>query len=182
MSRLFLRSQYNHVGLMLKYPRTGHIQIFESLRNHGVNKWNWSSFVQKKQYKGYHKIVYRKLNLFGGTKQFWDRESFDKNVFKFVVQTVGNPFKLGVEALSNTYDPMESDMKEEIPKDRGFFCSELIALLFKKLALLDSVKACNKYWPGDFSSENLPDPDSDNQIILLGEGNEFSQEYEIDFS
>ena len=117
--------------------------------------------MKKKQYLNYNKIVYRKLNLFGQTKVFWDRESFDKLVFKFVVQTVGNPFKLGVDALKNTNDPIESDIKEVIPKDRGFFCSELIALLYKKLGLLTPDKPCNKYWPGSFSTENLPDPDND---------------------
>lgn len=109
----------------------------------------------------YDKITFRKLHIFGATKAFSDRESFDKAVFKFVVQTVGNPFKLGIDALGGASDPKEADSNEQISKDRGFFCSELIALLYKKLGLLDKDKASNKYWPGDFSTECLPDPDSD---------------------
>lgn len=85
MSKLFLGSEYDHVGVMLKYSRSGHIQIFESLRHNGVNKWNWSSFLQKKQHQDYSKIAFRKLSLFNRTAQFQDRESFDKVVFKFVV-------------------------------------------------------------------------------------------------
>jgi len=136
---------------MLKYPKSGHLQIFESLRNNGVNKWNWHGFLEKKWYKKYDKICYRKLNLYGKTKVFWDRESFDKFVFKFVVNTVGNPFRLSYEAMLNTNSAAESNINETIPKDRGFFCSELIALLYKKLGLLPEDKPCNKYWPGSFS-------------------------------
>lgn len=45
---------------------------------------------------------------------------------------------------------------------------------YKKLGLIDPVKPANKYWPGNFSTENLPDPDSDAQMVLLGDGNELS--------
>lgn len=127
MSRMLTGSRFDHVGVMLKYHKSGHIQIFESLRQNGVNKWNWTNFINKKQYQLYDKIVYRKLNLYGRTKEFWDRETFDKAVFKFVVQTVGNPFRLSLDAIIGSGAPPLN----QAFKDRGFFCSELITVLYQ---------------------------------------------------
>ena len=126
MSRFVTGSRFDHVGVMLKYPKSGHLQIFESLRQNGVSKWNWTNFIAKKQYQSYDKIVYRKLNLYGQTKEFRDRESFDKAVFKFVVKTVGNPFKLTFDAILGS---VTQDFNAKV-NDRGFFCSELITVLF----------------------------------------------------
>ena len=74
MQRVLTGSDYDHVAVMIKYPSTGHIQIFESLRANGVSKWNWSTFCKKKWYENYEKITYRKLNLYGQTSEFKDRE------------------------------------------------------------------------------------------------------------
>ena len=138
MQRMLTGSQYDHVGIMIKYPKSGHLQILESLRPNGVNKWNWRGFLEKKWYQKYNKIVYRKLYLFSPTHAFEDREQFDKQVFKFVLQTVGSQFQLTSDALfhKNTY-PNEGDISIPISKDRGFFCSELVALLYKRLGLID---------------------------------------------
>ncbi len=40
-----------------------------------------------------------------------------------------------------------------IQKDQGYFCSELIAAVYKKLGLLPKDRAASKYWPGNFSTE-----------------------------
>ena len=67
MQRVITGSDFDHVAVMLKYPKSGHIQLFESLRTNGVSKWNWTTFIKKEWYKNYEKVVYRKLNLYGST-------------------------------------------------------------------------------------------------------------------
>ena len=84
MQRMVTGSQYDHIGMMIKYPKSGHIQIFESLTSSGVSKWNWDNFVSEKLYKNYDKIVLRKLNLFGRTQFIENREQLDRIVFNFV--------------------------------------------------------------------------------------------------
>ena len=175
MQRMLTGSQYDHVGMMIKYPKSGHIQIFESLTSSGVSKWNWDNFVSEKLYKNYEKIALRKLNLFGKTEFVENREQLDRIVFNFVSQTVGNPFRLTLSKLSIKQD--HNDFVPEISKDQGFFCSELIACLYKRLGLLPHKKPSSQYWPGQFSTETLPDPDHDFQVVLEGEGNELSEEY-----
>ena len=56
----------------------------------------------------------------------------------------------------------------------GFFCSELIALALKRLKLIDSSIAPNKYWPGSFSTEN-----PSNEIKLQGDAF-YSEEFTLD--
>jgi hypothetical protein len=47
---------------------------------------------------------------------------------------------------------------------------------------LPKEKPASKYWPGNFSNEQLPKIDSDDgPIILEGDGNELSEEFEIIF-
>jgi len=38
-------------------------------------------------------------------------------------------------------------------KEKGYFCSELVALIFKQLELLPKDISSAQYWPGSFSSE-----------------------------
>ena len=84
IQRMLTGSQYDHIGMMIKYPKSGHIQIFESLTSSGVSKWNWENFVTEKQYRSYDKIAFRKLNLFGRTEFIENREQLDRIVFDFV--------------------------------------------------------------------------------------------------
>jgi len=75
----------------------------------------------------------------------------------------------------------QDELDEDIKKDKGFFCSELVALLYKKLGLLPPEKSATLYWPGTFSCEETVDPTTDTQIMLEGEYNELSEEYEVCF-
>lgn len=39
-------SKYDHVGVLIKYPLSGQVVIFESLSGKGVCKWDWRNFMQ----------------------------------------------------------------------------------------------------------------------------------------
>ena len=34
-------SKYDHVGMLVKYPLSGKVVIFESLAGKGVSRWDW---------------------------------------------------------------------------------------------------------------------------------------------
>ena len=57
-------------------------------------------------------------------------------------------------------------------KDKGFFCSELVAVIFKLLGILPSNISSAQYWPGSFSAESQLD---------LGAGTVLGHEYLIYF-
>lgn len=60
-----------------------------------------------------------------------------------------------------------------IQEDRTFFCSELIASIYKYLGLIDLEKSSAQYWPGCFSDKN---------DLYFENGAKFSKEYLIDFT
>ena len=102
--------------MMVKYPQSGHIQILESLREPGVQKWNWDSFITKKWNSNYSKITLRKLNLMSGTKNVADREELNRLLFKLVRTVIGANFRFGYDKLINQQSvPEESD--PEVPID-----------------------------------------------------------------
>lgn len=47
---------------------------------------------------------------------------------------------------------MRKSSGEEEEPERGYFCSELVAKVYKKLGLLEKEKASSSYWPVDFTS------------------------------
>ena len=73
---------------------------------------------------------------------FQSREQFHEGVVKFVNKTIGMPYNLNL-----------------VTNGQGYFCSELIATIYKNMDLLPINKAGFQYWPGSFSTENLPEPD-----------------------
>lgn len=45
-------------------------------------------------------------------------------------------------------------INKEKKKDRGYFCSELIAKALKSVGLLDEKKSSGRYWPVDFAEKS----------------------------
>lgn len=37
-------SKFDHVGMLIKYQKTGQVVIFESLSGKGVSRWDWQAF------------------------------------------------------------------------------------------------------------------------------------------
>ena len=123
-------SNYDHVGMLVKYEKTGQLLIFESLAGKGVSRWDWSQFQQSGYWReNYSKIVYRRL--LGVDRN----EEFASTVQEFIVETVGKPYRM-LGNIMGTQDKQDH-MKDRVRTKAGFFCSELIACCLKRLGLLD---------------------------------------------
>ena len=92
-------SRYDHVGMLVKYPKSGQLVLFESLQGKGVCRWDWNTLSAKDD-KGstywkenYSKVVYRRLM---GVER---DEAFVKTVQELVSQTVGMPYRMTVSSL-----------------------------------------------------------------------------------
>ena len=62
--RTIMRSNYDHVGLLVKYPKSGQLIMLESLQGKGVCRWDWNTLSAKgSSYwrDNYSKVVYRRL-------------------------------------------------------------------------------------------------------------------------
>ena len=140
-------SKYDHVGMLVKYEKSGQVLIFESLHGKGVSRWDWHEYEKSNYWRNnYSKIVYRRLI---GVER---SEEFRKTVQQFMIETVGKPYRM----LSNVLgvQDQEDHLKEKVREKAGFFCSELVACCLKRLGLLDPTVPATQYWPGQFSTEN----------------------------
>lgn len=62
MVRLGSGSKYDHVAMLVRYPLSGQLILFESLTGKGVSKWDWNAYKKTNYWsQNYSKIVYRKL-------------------------------------------------------------------------------------------------------------------------
>ena len=147
-------SKYDHVGMLVRYPKSGQLVLFESLQGKGVCRWDWNNLTAKgSEYwqKSYSKVVYRRL--LGVERD----ENFINTLQNFMQQTAGMPYRLTVGSIvqAEQHERIEGSIRKEIKLvNNGFFCSELIALALKRLGLIDGSIAPNKYWPGNFSTED----------------------------
>ena len=60
--RTMTGSRYDHVGMLIKYQKSGEVFLFESLTGVGVQRWSWQHYQQQNYWRqNYSKIVYRRL-------------------------------------------------------------------------------------------------------------------------
>ncbi len=60
VQRLVTRSRFDHVGVLVR-DYAGTLFILEATQSNGVNTFNWTNYVEQKQYKEIERIVYRHM-------------------------------------------------------------------------------------------------------------------------
>lgn len=157
--------------MLVRYPKTNQVVLFESLSGRGVCQWDWNAYVHNNYWKeNYSKIAYRRL--LGINRD----EKFKEEVQSFMVKTLGKPYNMNVGQLWNGKREDLDHEDEILMNKQGFFCSELIACLLKRLNLLDKNVSATQYWPGNFSTE-----DPKRSIKLLDDAM-YSEEFTVDLN
>ena len=87
----------------------------------------------------------------------------------FVARTLGKGFELTLGKLFQFNSTLKRSEQEEQAKT--YFCSELVARLYKEMGLLDPEKSSTQYYPVDFSDSGnlklkLPDSSLGNEVYL----------------
>lgn len=136
--RVASNSEFDHVALIVR-GKKGEVFIYECVGSGGVQINNVDFFLDNDWDKFYKKIAIRKLHC-DRSKDF--TKAFSETCSKFI----GKPYKLSAEKLMR---------KESLNIDNiDFFCSELVAAVYKKLKLLpNEISAC-QYWPSSFSANH----------------------------
>lgn len=143
VQRIITKSEYDHVGIILKYA-SGRIGILESTASNGVQVVMWDDFIFNNWCQLYSKIVYRQLQTVRSDKMLFEFENFVKEV-------KGMKYQISAKKLISNKDETNHNLKN------GYFCSELVAAAYKSLDLLPSSPPSSKYLPGHFSAnKSLP--------------------------
>ena len=89
----------------------------------------------------------------------------------FVTKTLGKGFEISMNKLFQFKSTLSRTTEEE--ESKTYFCSELVARLYKEIGLLDPNKASTTYYPIDFSEKG--------SIRLIREGAILGPEHIISF-
>ncbi|CAD8052524.1 unnamed protein product [Paramecium sonneborni] len=163
IQRLLTRSNYDHVAMILKY-QSGAIYVLEATNQNGVGIFNWDSMINQLWYELYSMVVYRQLQIIRNA-------DFLLQIEKFVKENVGRQYQLSVTKLLQDKSIIITSQNQN--QDPTYFCSQLIAKIYKQIGLLTQDKSANQYWPGSFSNEKA-------EIQL--KGCSLSDEYLIGFN
>lgn len=106
---------------------------------------DWDNFVTYQTYQYHHRVVYRKLVYPGKTKEKLQA------LEKFLQAAKGKRYSLKLGKFVKRNDL--TDFDENIKEGKTFFCSELVAAIYKNLGILSKERAASNYWPVDFSEK-----------------------------
>ncbi|CAD8050282.1 unnamed protein product [Paramecium primaurelia] len=143
IQRLVTRSNYDHVAMILKY-QSGSIYVLEATDQNGVGIFDWDSMTNQLWYELYSMVVYRQLQLIRNV-------DFLLQIEKFVKENVGRQYQLSFTKLLQEKSTIITSQNQQ--EDPTYFCSQLIAKIYKQIGLLNQDKSANQYWPGSFSNE-----------------------------
>ncbi|CAD8116172.1 unnamed protein product [Paramecium sonneborni] len=158
-------SDYDHAALLLRFP-SGSLYILEATGCYGVGLCSWQDMIAERWFELFDKIVIRRLEIERDHK-------FLSTVQEFVTENIGKKYSLTPMKLLKQKSTVQDINKQANKEERTFFCSELVAALYKKLEIFDQQKSSAQYWPGNLSSENK------GLVILKGK---LHPEQLIDFS
>jgi len=153
----------DHIAMILKNVK-GEILFIEATSNQGVAVYSWKSFIKHKSFQYYDKTVYRPL-IFSRTYEIL------LQVQEFQKKVIGMRYKLNPLRLLQKYS--DNDSVRFVSEKNGYFCSELIAAIYKVIGLLPRHIKSSQYFPGSFSAESN---------LELQNNAEFGDEYLIEFS
>lgn len=68
-----------------------------------------------------------------------------------MVKTLGKQYEINLDKLLSFKSTIERTVEQE--EKKTYFCSELVARLYKELGLLDSSRSSTSYYPVDFTDK-----------------------------
>lgn len=137
--------------------------FIDATSNGGVALCNWDEFVDNGYHKGYARVVYRPLKF---------RRTFDNQTLleDFLRKVIGKKYKLSPFRMLQKYSTQDS--VAVVSGDKCYFCSELVASIYKLLGILPREITSANYWPGSFSAETK---------LALRNGAALGEEYLVEF-
>jgi hypothetical protein len=113
---------------MILRSSTGALKFIEATMQYGVDIIDWEVFVIYNFYQSFERIVYRRLSNFHRSKETLTR------LEEFIKVAKNKRYSLAATKLLRRHCSNDSD--SSIRDDKTYFCSELVASLYKNMGLL----------------------------------------------
>ncbi|GAB5356923.1 hypothetical protein AAMO2058_000329900 [Amorphochlora amoebiformis] len=134
-------SHYDHVALLVK-TESGQLCVFEAVRL-GVILTTIEGFVEEKWIESHAEVALRQVHLpTGASGEMLERLS------TFIDATCGKPYEWSLTKMMRSNSVLNFDDLK-----RTFFCSELVAAVYKEMGLLRPDIPSAAYTPGDFAGD-----------------------------
>jgi len=168
LQRAATRSQYDHVGLLLR-NKSGELVILEALGVTGVSCLRWSVFVAWRWHTCYDWIAHRRVYFARSEKQIAALQRYVRSVLgnrygltvkKLLARELSDEFDENGECISSADAATTceaTNVDDNAEEYRTFFCSELVAACLKRCGVIAGSKSSKCYWPGSFS-QNCAEP------------------------
>jgi len=142
--RVLTSSRYDHIGVVIRKKTpdgsTESYLLEATGDEHGVQIHRLRARLLE-WYLSDAKIVYRSLRTVRD-------KAFHSNVDQFLEKVIGSGYGFSVVRYVRT-------KKDRQPSQKGkFFCSELVAALYKYIGIISSEAKCHLYMPGDFADKS----------------------------
>ena len=124
---------------------------------------DWDMFTMYRWFRDYERVVYRRLVMERSEEALVRLEQFIKTARK-------KRYKLTATKILRAKCVDDSD--EHIKKDKTYFCSEIVASVYKNLSLLPQERSASSYMPVSFSQRKQ---------LLLQQGACLEEEKLIEF-
>lgn len=144
LQRFVTQSNYNHIAVVLR-SSTGALKFIEATAQYGVDIIDWDTFVTYRCYMAFERIVYRRLAGFERTRAVLSR------LEDFIKVARNKRYSLAATKLMRL--KCSSDSDTSIRDDKTYFCSELVASIYKNMGLLPQERSASQYWPVSFTSK-----------------------------
>jgi hypothetical protein len=191
LQRTVTRSEFDHVGIVVRSIKNpGQLDLLESTGD-GV-----TTFSLVGRLKAYHHHNFVEYMCIRQLKDFNRSGSILKAVDEFVTEVVGLPYgfspaqvfskkqksstlsrrltsmmtsssKKAENAYENTLNP---NKKNDEPKNKSFFCSELVASVLKQMDVIPDSLNAEYFWPGCFAKND--------EIDIIMKENDLSSYYD----
>ena len=136
--RVISGSDYDHVGMLVRGDNR-ELFVVEALAEGGVQIHEFTDHLIFCWHDCYKTVSFRKLEC--------ERDGgFDEKVARKTVEWTGIPYSLGVGEITR---------QVTTGQHKSFFCSELIAAMYKFLGFIPQARPTNQLWPSSFG-RNLP--------------------------
>ncbi|CDW89200.1 ph domain-containing protein [Stylonychia lemnae] len=141
LQRMITKSNYNHVAVLIRCSE-GQLKFIEATINLGVDVVDWDQFVVNRWYQNYDRVIYRRLRTERSQEQLIKLQNFLR-------AAIAKKYKVTASKLLRKKCVDDSD--ENIREDKTYFCSEIVASVYKNMGILPMEKSASQYMPGNFS-------------------------------
>lgn len=138
------------MGVILRNKKN-ELFVFESSSGEGVGLTPWKHIIKFGWYNSTDKYAPKLCRM------AWKRLNIkltpqDISVIEaFVAKTLGKEFEISLDKLFTFSSVLKRNPEDD--EKKTYFCSELVARLYKELGLLDEEKSSTRYYPVDFSDK-----------------------------